>query len=469
MSKARVGFPIWRRRAIRGLILVGMVACHGDGATSSSTGPLLVSSAPLPSANVLSAAWIVKTRHADSVALAFGPAGGSLHSLTPATRAAGDSAVVAVLGLLPSTRYSARFVLYSEERAVPATPLEFETAALPADLPTYTAQGSSPSPGFVVFGAGQYGLVIDNTGRIVWYHRFAEGPGLAFMPTANGTYATQPPTGDPGAAGPWLEIDVLGRVLRSMPCAGGLVPRLHDIIVQPDGSYWLMCDEVRAIDLTARGGPTDALVIGTQVQHVDRDGSLRFSWSAFDHVDHDTIDPSLTVGERVTWTHGNAIALDGDGHLLVSMRNLSQVIKVHTATGAIVWRLGGEASDYSFSPAVSRPFFRQHGIRVCDDGELVLLDNLGESGTSRVERYRLDPILRTAVLTGSAVPDPPRIGLLGGSVQPLPGNRILASFGNGGYVAEFDAGGAVAWRLAGDPGYVFRAERIASLYAPGTR
>ena len=40
--------------------------------------------------------------------------------------------------------------------------------------------GPDPSPGFVVFGAGPYGLAIDNTGRVVWYHRFPNGPGLNF-------------------------------------------------------------------------------------------------------------------------------------------------------------------------------------------------------------------------------------------------------------------------------------------------
>jgi hypothetical protein len=56
---------------------------------------------------------------------------------------------------------------------------------------------------------------------------------------------------------------------------------------------------------------------------------------------------------------------------------------------------------------------------------------------------------------------------LGGSVQELPGGRTLVSFGTAGRVEEYDAAGNVVWRIEGNPGYVFRAQRISSLYAPG--
>ena len=62
---------------------------------------------------------------------------------------------------------------------------------------------------------------------------------------------------------------------------------------------------------------------------------------------------------------------------------------------------------------------------------------------------------------------PPVIALLGGTTQPLPGGRTLVAFGNGGRVEEYDASGRVVWKIEGEPGYIFRAQRISSLYAPG--
>jgi hypothetical protein len=59
------------------------------------------------------------------------------------------------------------------------------------------------------------------------------------------------------------------------------------------------------------------------------------------------------------------------------------------------------------------------------------------------------------------------VTLIGGSVQSLPEGRTLVSFGTAGRVEEYDSAGRVTWRIEGNPGYVFRAQRIRSLYAPG--
>jgi len=57
--------------------------------------------------------------------------------------------------------------------------------------------------------------------------------------------------------------------------------------------------------------------------------------------------------------------------------------------------------------------------------------------------------------------------MIGGSVQSLPGGHTLVSFGTAGRVEEYDAAGRVVWRFEGNAGYVFRAQRIRSLYSPG--
>ena len=56
---------------------------------------------------------------------------------------------------------------------------------------------------------------------------------------------------------------------------------------------------------------------------------------------------------------------------------------------------------------------------------------------------------------------------IGGSVQALPDGHTLVSFGTAGRVEEYDARGQIVWQIVGNPGYVFRAQRIRSLYAPG--
>ena len=79
----------------------------------------------------------------------------------------------------------------------------------------------------------------------------------------------------------------------------------------------------------------------------------------------------------------------------------------------------------------------------------------------------VDDASHTARLAQSYGSTPAVVTQLGGSVQDLGGGRTLVSFGTAGRVEEYDAAGRVMWRIEGNPGYVFRAERILSLYTPG--
>lgn len=422
--------------------------------------------------NVLSAIVSVRVRNADSVVVRFRPvdAAATGDSATPAMATVGDSAVaviVPVFGLLPSRRYILRAFAYGSGGFVEAGSLEVTTGELPSDLPTYSASGSDPSPGFVVFAAGMYGIVIDNTGRVVWYRRFPNGPGLSFMAEPNGRYVARPGTTDPSQVGSWIEVDPLGNLTRSLGCAGGLQSRPHDLISELDGSYWLLCDEVRTMDLTAEGGVATARVTGTDVQHVSPTGALLFNWSPFDHFAITDGEPADRTGPSVNWTHGNALDLDVDGNLIVSFRNLGEVTKINTESGAIIWRMGGRRNQFTFLDSPTPAFLGQHSARVIAHGALMILDNIGTPGESRGEAYTVDEAAMTARLARAYFSNPGVVTQIGGSVQSLPGGRTLASFGTAGRVEEYDAAGRVMWRIDGNAGYVFRAERIRSLYAPG--
>jgi hypothetical protein len=415
--------------------------------------------------NVLSAVVSVRVRNADSVLVRVHPAADG--DVTPAMTPADDAASIPVLGLRPEQRYVLRLVAYGPGGTVIGDSVELTTGPLPPDLPRYTAGGVDPSPGYVVFAAGMYGLVIDNTGRVVWYRRFVNGPGLSFMAQPTGRYVARPSTPQAGDVEPWVEIDALGNETRTLGCARNLQSRLHDLIDEPSGSYWIMCDETRTMDLTAEGGVAEARVTGTVVQHVDTDGALLFEWNPFDHFAITDVEPAERTGANVNWTHGNAIDLDVDGNLLVSFRNLGEVTKIDTRTGAVIWRMGGRRNQFTFVDTPMPAFARQHGARSYASGALVILDNVGNPSESRAERYVVDEAARTARLAHSYGSVPGVVTQIGGSVQPLPNGRTLVSFGTEGRVEEYDATGRVTWSISGNAGYVFRAQRIRSLYAPG--
>ena len=456
-------------RSTAAVLLLAAACGPDDGLTPSGLAPEIVTSAVRANpANVLSAIVTAQVRRADSVAVRFGIAGVPLDSAAAAELVRGDAATVPVLGLLPETRYVLQAAAYGPDGWTAfGDTLSFDTGALPVDLPRFVAGGPDPSPGFVVFAAGLYGLVIDHTGRVVWYARFPTGPGLNFQAQPTGRYVARPVSPDPNDRDPWVEVDPLGNVTRTFGCAGGLLPRFHDLLAQTDGSYWVMCDETRTMDLSAVGGVTDALVTGTVIQHLSPGGELLFAWSPFDHFAITDLDLADRTVRNVNWTHGNALDLDTDGSLIVSFRSLSEITKIDTRTGAVVWRMGGARGEFAFQGTPTPAFARQHGLRVTGPGQFVLLDNLGDPSGSRAERYAYDATLRTARLVGSYGSDPAVTAQLGGTTQPLPGARTLVAFGNGGRVEEYDVDGGVVWRIEGNAGYVFRAQWIQSLYRPG--
>ena len=243
---------------------------------------------------------------------------------------------------------------------------------------------------------------------------------------------------------------------------------MHDLIALPNGSYWIICDEIRTVDLSAQGRSSQSRVTGALIQHVDEYGQLVFEWSAFDHLEIDlsVLDPIDLNGATINCTHANSLDLESDGNPIVSLRNLNEVTKFNGTTGAVIWRLGGKHNQFTFTNVDGQAFNHQHGVRAKSGSSLVLLDNLGES-SSRAERYELDETNHVARLMGSYVSTDKVIAQIGGSTQSLANGHTLVSFGNGGGVEEYDATGKVVWRITGNPGYVFRAERIRSLYNPG--
>ena len=416
--------------------------------------------------NVLSAIVTAQVLDADSVTLRYGLTGGALDSVTPAFQGSGQPVVLPVLGLLPSATYQMQVVAHGENLTGYGDTLSLTTGDLPGDLPVYVASGSSPAPGFVLFAAGNYGIVIDNTGRVVWYRPLA-GATLNFQAQPTGGYTTSPVVADSTNPEPWEEYDALGNQTRTLGCGRGLRSRFHDLLAEPDGSYWIMCDETRIMDLSSSGGVDSAAVTGTVIQHLGEDKSILFEWNPFDHFAITDVDSFSRSGATVNWTHGNALDLDEAGNLLVSFRSLSEITKINVSDGTIIWRMGGLANQFSF-PGGLLPFARQHGLRVLGPGLFQLLDNLGEPTGSRAERYQFNEQRRTASMVTSFSAPPAVTAQLGGTTQYLPGNRTLVAYGNANRVQEYDGSGTVVWEIQGSPGYIFRAQRILSLYRPGT-
>jgi hypothetical protein len=417
--------------------------------------------------NVLSVFVRAAVHGADSVRASFAIDGVTRDS-TPRFAVSKDSVRVPVLGLFGASVHQLQLEASNSCGSTAGEVLTFTTGPLPADLPAYSVVSTHPAPGYVVFAAGNYGIVLDNTARVVWYRHFPEGLGLNFQAQPVGGYVARPSALNGGVA-TWVQIAIDGSVSRTLGCAHELSPRMHDMIAEPDGGYWLLCDETRVVDLSAQGESPRTRVLGTAVQHRSAAGDLLFEWSPFDHlaIELGVLDQADRTGSVINWTHGNALDLDADGNVLVSYRNLNEVLKLDARTGAVLWQMGGLHGDLAFSDGIVSPFTHQHGARTIGNTGIILLDNLGERAGSRAERYEVDVAHHEARLSGAYGASANLVAQVGGSAQLLRDGHVLVSFGNGAGVEEYDGDGNMVWKLAGTTGYIFRAQRIRSLYSPG--
>lgn len=125
------------------------------------------------------------------------------------------------------------------------------------------------------------------------------------------------------------------------------------------------------------------------------DGKVVFQWNGADfpelyassREDNNFGDSSHTHD----YMHLNSICVDQlDNNLIVSFRNMDQIVKISRETGKILWRLGGTQSD--FAQNTDQLFFRQHYVRQMDNHSLIFLDNglQGVREFSRVVELQLN-------------------------------------------------------------------------------
>ena len=92
------------------------------------------------------------------------------------------------------------------------------------------------------------------------------------------------------------------------------------------------------------------------------------------------------------YMHMNSMFIDPtDNNLICSMRNQNQVIKIKRNTGDILWRLGGNNSNFPLTDKMK--FLRQHHATLTDNNQtLILFDNgqITERKYSRIVEFKLN-------------------------------------------------------------------------------
>jgi hypothetical protein len=306
------------------------------------------------------------------------------------------------------------------------------TLSLPGDFPPlFVTANNNPSPGnYFLFGGTQnpnvaaYMIILDQHGVPVFYRRSTNrGNDLKLQPNGYLTYFDFVVTR-------WTEMDSSYSFRRYYVPDNGYTADAHELIVKPDGSYWLMIYDSQPVDmsLVVEGGDPNAIVVGLVVQHCDAAGNALFQWRSWDHMEITDCDTSWVdlTASLIDYVHGNAISFDDYGNVLISSRKLHEITKISYNTGEIIWRWGGKRNMFELI-GDDRWFSAQHSIDYLGDNIYTMFDNgfRMEPEYSRGLVFELDEIAMTATLVRTYENDPLVFAWAMGHMQTLPDGHVV--------------------------------------------
>lgn len=356
---------------------------------------------------------------------------------------------------------------------------------LPAGFPALAAasSGDGPSPGMVFLtlvprtGGPRFETVVDHHGVPAYVRETLNPHDLKRQPNGHYTVA-RGETLDLMSSFEIVELDERFEPVASHVTTDLVMTDFHDSILLPDGGRILMSYEPNA----------DTGLIDSIVEEVDASGEVVLTWTSEGNVDPALDTLTAPFGD---YAHLNSVDVMQDGNLLLSFRHTSQVMKVDRQTGAVLWRLGGPRSDFTFPDDELGGPCAQHTARELANGDIQIFDNGSkvtpttldpmcpdpadptgdrvQRPSTRVTVYRLDETAMTAQLVDS-VPTG-SFSEFAGSAQRLGGESATdnllvgtsASTSPGSPdVLEVDAGGDVVWSLdtTDDQHFSYRAAKF---------
>lgn len=351
-----------------------------------------------------------------------------------------------------------------DDRAAQATAaaevLQFHSRpGLDPDKVTVAVPAHRTAPGLVFLavkrGPGQDGpMIVDDEGRVRW---FRKAPGRT---TATG-FRVQRYRGQPvltwwqgrtmlgHGEGEYVILDRHYEEVARVRAGNGQMGDHHEIQLTPRGTAYIAVYALRKLDLRSVGGKRDGRIFDSMIQEIDiESGRVLWEWSAADHfpVSEGATPPKATKPHD--YFHINAVDEDRDGNLLVSARNMHGIYKISRRTGKVIWRLGGERSDFAMGPGARFAF--QHDIVRRADGTLSLFDNEAtppQAEQSRGLVLRLDRRARTATVVREYTHPDGLLSIAEGSMQTLPNGNVFIGWGPEPHISEFSRDGRLLFDL----------------------
>ena len=285
------------------------------------------------------------------------------------------------------TSYEFDFLYINHDTVLADYPGSFNTIDVPEYLPEIEIIENKGNvfQGYIMIrnvqAPGQQ-IILDNTGKIVWYQDYDSTLFRPFSWVNNQSVLSLLDERE------IEEIDLAGNVRFNLKYGDKGFDRLlhHEIIKDNKGNIISLTRNNQVFNLTELGGSKSDTVKGDGVIVLDSEGNKLWEWDIFDFVDP-RLDKNI-METKDDWSHANSIELDSDGNYLVSFRHFNQVWKINSTSGEVIWKLG-ENGDLKLE--TDQQFYLQHAAHINSFGEIMLFDNGGpDRMLSRAVSYRLN-------------------------------------------------------------------------------
>jgi hypothetical protein len=315
----------------------------------------------------------------------------------------------------------------------------------------------APKNGPEEAGPGQDGcMILDNDGQPVWL-RLLQNEDMDVMDFKAQTYKGETVltwwegvhTGY--GQGEYVILDGSYREIARVRAGNGYEGDHHEFLITPEDTALITIYHKVPMDLSGVGGPVDGSVLDGIVQEIDiQSGEVVFEWHSLEHVglEESLYEPPPDLRAPFDYFHINSIDPMPGGYLIISARRTCAVYKVSRRTGEVVWRLGGEKSDFEMGYGTRTDW--QHDARRQEDGTITIFDN---GNVNRVEQSRaivieIDEDTMSASLAREYTHPDKLSSATQGNAQVLPNGNVLVGWGSEPVISEFDHDGRLLFSAA---------------------
>ena len=331
--------------------------------------------------------------------------------------------LIVLVAILPA-------LIFAQDGNTP--PMVINGISLPGNFPQFsTTINEETASGKIFFTNSKdapYLMILENDGTPYFYQQLDE-PSLDFKVQFNGMLSR------------WIGGDVRGYMVidqhfqnvDTLRCTNDFGTDEHELQLLQNGHALLIAIEERPLTQINPEGNPNTTVIGNHIQELDENGNPVFEWLCWDHINlEDSYIENQDVLE-LDYIHMNSIAVDYDGHLLISSRHLSECTKINRQTGDIIWRLGGKNNQFEFINDPDQISY-QHDFRPVPDkpGHYTMFDNGTQKDPkySRAVEFKLDTVNMLAEKVWEYRLMPDRFSRLMGNAQRLPNGNTLINWGD---------------------------------------